>query len=96
MGAYDAAYQVASEANIYSLGTAFTLPLNNWGVQSLTFYNDFSAMLKTESDFDDTFQNVIGCAVAATPFYIYVDVAAGKNYLCLAFNRSCNVHGALP
>jgi hypothetical protein len=80
MGAYDAAYHVASKATIYTAGLAYTLPVDWGSIKSLTFYNDFSLMTKDESGFHDSLQNVIGCGVDASPFYIYIDVAMGWNH----------------
>ncbi|MFT5424646.1 MAG: hypothetical protein ACI89L_002443 [Phycisphaerales bacterium] len=80
MGAYDAWYHVASEASILTAGLAYTLPIDNHGIQSLTFYNDSSLMLKAESGYNDTVQNVLGCMISANPFYIYIDLAVGKNH----------------
>jgi hypothetical protein len=80
MGAYDAVYHVASEATIYSVGVAYTLPVGWDSVKSLTFYNDFSLMTKDERGFRDSLQNVIGCAVDASPFYIYIDLAMGRRH----------------
>lgn len=80
VGAYDASYHIASEATIYTAGLAYTLPVD-WGpVKSLTFYNDFSFMAKDDHRFLDSLQNVIGCGIDASPFYIYVDWAMGRNH----------------
>lgn len=78
LGAYDAEYYVASVASVYTAGLAYTLPVDWQRIKSLTFYNDFSLMDKQESDFHDSMQNVLGCAVDAEPFYIYIDLAMGK------------------
>lgn len=79
-GAYDAAYHVASSAAIYSAGLAYTLPLDSRFVRSLSFYDDFSLMNKTESGYRDSIQNVLGCGIDAPPFYVYVDLATGRNH----------------
>ena len=79
MGAYDAPYKVAAEGSIFLAGLAYTLP-TDWGpVESLTFYNDYSYLLKSESQFKDSQQNVLGMLVAAGPLVTYVDFAFGKN-----------------
>lgn len=79
MGAYDAPYKVASEGMLLLANLAYTVPVA-WGpIQSLTFYNDFSALLKAESDFEDTLMNVTGVLIAAGPVYIYLDAAGGVN-----------------
>lgn len=80
MGAYDASYHVSSAATIFSVGPAYTIPVS-WGwVRSFTFYNDFSLMMKSEDDFRDSVQNVTGVSIDANPFFIYIDVANGKNH----------------
>jgi hypothetical protein len=80
LGAYDAAYHVASAATISTVGLAYTLPIDWKGIKSLAFYNDFSLMMKHESGFRDSLQNVVGCGVDANPFYIYIDLAMGQNH----------------
>lgn len=77
-GAYDAFYYVASEATVYTAGLAYTLPVDWQRITSLTFYNDVSLMVKDESGFQNSLQNVVGCAVDAEPLYIYIDLAMGK------------------
>lgn len=80
MGAFDSSYHVASKANIYTVGLAYKLPIDRWGIDSLTFYNDFSAMIKDASGFADSFQNVLGCGISAGRLYIYIDWAVGRNH----------------
>lgn len=80
MGAFDAAYHVASEADIYSVGLSYTLPVR-WGpVTALTFYDDYSVLRKREEGFVDSTQNVLGCSVSAGMFLVYIDLATGKNH----------------
>ncbi|AQQ72277.1 hypothetical protein SMSP2_02659 [Limihaloglobus sulfuriphilus] len=79
VGAYDYPYQIAAEAAIYSAGVSYTFPVNLGPVKSMTLYNDFSIMTKSKSDFSDTLQNVVGCSFAVNKFFVYVDVASGKN-----------------
>lgn len=80
MGAYDASYHVASKATILTAGLAYKLPVDWKSIKSLTFYNDFSLMVKNESGFRDSLQNVIGCAIDASPFFIYIDFAMGRRH----------------
>ena len=79
-GAYDASYHVASKATIYTAGLAYTLPVNWQAIESFTFYNDFSLMTKDEVGFRDSLQNVTGCSVAAGLWFVYIDVAMGRNH----------------
>jgi hypothetical protein len=80
MGAYDAPYKVASEANLYLAGLAYTVPVE-WGpISAVQFYNDYTYMAKSEAGYEDTQQNVLGSLISAGPLYIYLDVASGKNH----------------
>ena len=79
MGAYDGSYHVASEATIYSAGLAYTIPVDWKPVESITFYHDFSIMIKDERDYRNTVQNVIGCAIDAGLLFIYINLASGRN-----------------
>ena len=79
-GAYDAPYWIASEGNVYLFNVAWA---SGWGLgpfEGLTFYNDYSYLDKSEENFEDTQQNVLGMAGAAGPLYVYFDVAMGKNH----------------
>ena len=80
MGAYDAPYRVASKGWVHSLGVSYKLPINNvdW-IDSITFYDDYSILVKDESDWSDSQQNVLGAMIASGGFYIYCDIASGKN-----------------
>lgn len=80
MGAYDAPYKVASRANLYLAGLAYTVPVR-WGpIGSIQLYDDYTYMSKSEPGFESTRQNVLGGAVSAGPLYVYVDVASGRNH----------------
>lgn len=79
MGAYDYGYQVASKANIYLVGLSYTIPINGRYIDEITFYDDFSFMDKSRSDWLDTYQNVIGASISAGRLFVYVDFAAGRN-----------------
>jgi hypothetical protein len=79
-GAYDAPYWIAAEGSVYLFNVAWTSPWSAGPLESFTFYNDWSVLVKAEDSFEDTYQNVLGCAVGAGPLYIYVDAAMGKNH----------------
>ncbi len=79
MGAYDFAWPVASEGIIPSVAVSYTItPETDW-VDSITFYNDYSVILKdgdlNGSSFNDSQLNVTGMAIAKDGWYIYVDYA---------------------
>ncbi|MCL3780545.1 hypothetical protein EMN47_09130 [Prolixibacteraceae bacterium JC049] len=79
MAAYNAPYDIASEATIFSGGIAYTVPVK-WGpITSLQFYENYSYMKKSYSEFNDSQMNVVGCLISAGPIYTYVDYGSGKN-----------------
>jgi hypothetical protein len=79
MTAYGYPYLVASEATTYTLGAAYSVPVE-WGpISNLQFYNDFGFMDKSATSFEDSFMNVTGILVSAGNVYTYIDAAQGKN-----------------
>ncbi len=79
MGAYDFAWPVASKGTIPAIALSYTLePEVEW-IDSLTFYNDYSVILKDGSDmngdFNDSALNATGVAIANGGWYIYVEYA---------------------
>ncbi|NBC81982.1 MAG: hypothetical protein GVY19_01245 [Bacteroidetes bacterium] len=80
MGAYDAPYKVATEAQMYLIGMSYTFH-TNWGpISSLTIYDNYTYMDKQITGFQDTQQHVIGCLVSAGQLFTYIDFAMGKNH----------------
>lgn len=80
MTAYGFPYLIASQANMYTLGIAYSFPVN-WGfVSNLQVYNDFGYMQKTIENFENSIMNVTGALVTAGQVYTYVDFAVGKNH----------------
>lgn len=83
MGGFSDSFLVASEGTLYSAGLSYNLPVS-WGpVTSLTFYEDYSRLVKKENSFKDSQINTVGCMVTAGPIYTYFDVISGKNALYL-------------
>lgn len=80
MGAYDAPYTVAARAEFLTTGIAWEIPLSYWLFESITFYDDFSALYKDPEEFEDSFQNTAGFLLAVGPVYTYLDFAAGRNH----------------
>jgi hypothetical protein len=79
MGAFGTAFPVASEGTLLVANLSYELPLD-WGpIRSLTFYDDYSVLLKDEDGFDDTQINTLGILVTAPPIYTYIDLVMGKN-----------------
>ncbi|AKJ65386.1 hypothetical protein [Kiritimatiella glycovorans] len=86
MGAYDAPYLIASKGQIYCAGLAYTLPIAWDMIDSLTFYDDYSILVKDDGAFEDSEQNVLGCMIASGRWFTYVDVASGRNQPWLGGN----------
>jgi hypothetical protein len=86
MGAYDFAWPVASEGMIPSVAVSYTIQPQVAWIDSITFYNDYSVIVKDGelSDgtaFNDSALNVTGMAIAKDGWYIYVDYAySSGNY----------------
>lgn len=79
MGAYDFAWPVASEAMIPAVALSYTITPESDLVDSITFYNDYSIIIKDGAingqDFNDSALNVTGMAIAKGGWYVYVDYA---------------------
>lgn len=85
MGAYDFAWPVATEGLIPSIALSYTIQPSSPWIDSITFYNDYSMLLKEGAidgeDFNDTTMNITGMAIAKDAWYIYVDYALSNgNY----------------
>lgn len=86
MGAYDYRAAVASKGTIPSAALSYTItPECDW-IDSITFYNDYSVILKdgkdvAGNDFNSSTLNVTGAAIASGGWYINIDYAmANGNY----------------
>jgi hypothetical protein len=86
MGAYDFAWPVATEGLIPAIALSYTWECDKPWADSITFYNDYSVILKDGqmadgTDFNDSAMNVVGMAIANGGWYIYVDYAySNGNY----------------
>jgi hypothetical protein len=80
MGAYDAPYAVAAEASFILANIALEVPWDVWLLDSITFYQDYSGLLKAEDAFADSHQIVWGTLIAAGPIFTYLDWAFGRNH----------------
>ncbi len=79
MGGFSDSFSVAAEGTVYSGGLSYGLPVS-WGpISKLTFYEDYSRLVKKESGFEDSQINTVGCMVTAGAVYTYIDVISGKN-----------------
>lgn len=87
MGAYDFAWPVASSGTIPSIAVSYTLkPELNW-IDSITFYNDYSIIVKSGDldgvDFNNSALNITGMAIAYGNWYIYIDyaISSGNTFI---------------
>ena len=85
-------YEIASKGQSYSANIAKTFN-TDWG--SVKCYNDFGLMTPDvdDDDYDNSMQNVTGCAIAAGPTYTMIDFIMGKN---MTFSTANNDHVGLP
>jgi hypothetical protein len=79
MGAFASAYDVAAEADIWTLNVARNLDVELPWVDSLLCYNDYSVMEKDEGAFERSQLNTTGCLVETGPLYTYLDLIHGRN-----------------
>ncbi|WP_428263423.1 hypothetical protein [Haliangium sp.] len=80
MGAYDFPYMVAARGYQLSANAAYTFDVNKGPLSTVTVYNDYSIVIKPETGFSDTHQNVTGTLLASGPIYTYIDLVLGKHH----------------
>jgi len=79
VGAYAFFDSIPTEADTYNVNLAYTLPVD-WGmVDSLTFYNDYSAVTNKSTDTEDTRFNASGVMISAGNLFIYADYYIAVN-----------------
>lgn len=85
-------YEIASKGQAYNVNIAKTFT-TDWG--SVKCYNDFGLMTPDVDDdnYDNSIQNVTGCAISAGPTYTMLDFVMGKN---MTFSTANNDHVGLP
>jgi hypothetical protein len=85
-------YEIASRGQVYSLNLA-KITTTSFG--SVKCYNDFGIMTPDvdDSSYDNSMQNVTGCAISAGPTYTMIDFIMGKN---MTFSTANNDHVGLP
>lgn len=70
---------VASDASLYVVGLAYTIPVD-WGpISSIQPYIDYTLIDKANENFYDTEHLVPGMLISAGGVYTYIDYAMGKN-----------------
>ncbi len=70
---------VATRANMYVAGLAYTIPVDFGPISSIQPYIDYTMIDKTNEDFYDTQHLIPGFLISAGAVYTYVDYAMGKN-----------------
>ncbi|MCZ4338272.1 hypothetical protein [Shewanella colwelliana] len=85
-------YEIAAKGQAYNINIAKTFS-TDWG--SVKCYNDFGLMTPDVDDdsYDNSMQNVTGCAISSGPTYTMVDFVMGKN---MTFSTANNDHVGLP
>lgn len=48
-------------------------------MSNITFYENYSRLIKKEPGFEDSELNVVGTRIGANTLYVYVDVITGRN-----------------
>ncbi|MCB2185944.1 MAG: hypothetical protein KQJ78_05965 [Deltaproteobacteria bacterium] len=93
MGAYADAYLVANAGNVYVANIAYDVPVS-WGpISNLTFYNDFSLLVKDNDSYHNSAINTLGCLVTAGPVYTYIDLVMGDDMIYLGGPRDSLAQG---
>ncbi|GAF03361.1 hypothetical protein [Saccharicrinis fermentans] len=86
MGAFAADYQVASKGLSYSVALGYQIKVNHLLLNDIKFYNDFSALEKSSSNFHASYMNVTGCMIHTGPIYMLVDYVFAKNHAWIGNN----------
>ncbi|WP_095497628.1 hypothetical protein [Paraferrimonas haliotis] len=85
-------YEVASKGQIYQANLSKTFKTDFGSVQC---YNDFGVLTPNVSDsnYDNSYQNVTGCTVSAGPTFSMIDFVLGKN---MVWATEFDEHVGLP
>lgn len=79
MGAYASSYKVASQADIYVAGLAYSMDVS-WGpISNIQTYVDYSIIDKRDGLFEDSHHLIPGFMITSGSIYTFVDWAWGKN-----------------
>lgn len=79
MGAYGFNYPVASKANMYVAGLAYSIPVTIGPISNIQAYVDYTFMDKSLEELNDVHHLIPGFLITAGSIYTYVDFALGKN-----------------
>ena len=88
MGAYLDSHPMAANAWVYVANVSYEIPVDLGPVDKITFYNDYSLVVKDEKDsdrdiFEDSQINTAGFLISSGPVYTYVDFYMGRNMVWL-------------
>jgi hypothetical protein len=86
MAAYGDPYPVAASATLYSLGIAYSWDVEFGPVSNINFYNNYTLFDKSNDDFFNSHQNVLGALVTMGNIFAYFDIASGVNHPWLTSN----------
>ncbi len=93
VGAYSYSWGIPTEAVMGIANIAYTLPVDFGPIDSLTFYSDNTIIDPDNSDWDETWQNVLGCLIAAGPVYTYIDIISAENMPFMGGSMVNNLDG---
>ena len=79
LGAFATSYDVASEGTVFVGNVAYNFPVPFDFLDSVTGYNDFSAVFKDEDAFRNSYLNTTGVAVGMGPVFVYLDFIQARN-----------------
>jgi len=80
-GAYGSVWGMPTKAQIGTFNVAYGLPVDIGPISKLTFYSD-NTIIQADNegkDWDQTWQNVVGCMISAGPVYTYIDIISAEN-----------------
>ena len=80
-GAYSYVWGLPLKAHIGTFNVAYGLPVDIGPISKLTFYSD-NTIIQADNegkDWDQTWQNVVGCMISAGPVYTYIDIISAEN-----------------
>jgi hypothetical protein len=78
-GAFMDPFMVTVDASVFTFNVAKKVMINCKIIDNITFYNDFSIVLPTGENTQNSIQNVTGCLVVKKGLFLYIDWITGQN-----------------
>ncbi len=78
--AYNATYNVASKATLYSLALGYGIEVNKKILSNVLIYDDFAYLDKNVQSFDYSASNTLGVLLVLGKIYTYVECIFAKNH----------------